>query len=52
MQNLSSQKQNKSKVTITKHLMEKGETGPLYAAVAGYTMDTFASPALSGFSTF
>ena len=37
---------------ITKHLIGKGNTWPLYASVAAYTMNTFASKALQGFTPF
>ena len=37
---------------IAKHLTGKGEEWPLYATVAVYALNTFASPALSGFSLF
>ena len=37
---------------ITKHLIGKGNTWPLYASVAAYAMNTFASKALQGFTPF
>ena len=37
---------------ITKHLIGKGTTRPLYASVAAYAMNTFASKALQGFTPF
>ena len=37
---------------INKHLMQKGASWPLYAAVSVYTMNTFASTALQGLSPF
>ena len=37
---------------IKKHLIGKGTTWPLYASVAAYTMNTFASKALQGFTPF
>ena len=37
---------------ITKHLIGKGNMWPLYASVAAYTMNTFASKALQGFTPF
>ena len=37
---------------ITKHLIGKGTTWPLYASVAAYAMNTFASKALQGFTPF
>ena len=37
---------------INKHLMQKGASWPLYAAVSAYTMNTFASTALQGLSPF
>ena len=37
---------------ITKQLQGTGSTWPLYASVAAYTMNTFASKALQGFSPF
>ena len=37
---------------ITKHLIGKGMTWPLYASVAAYAMNTFASKALQGFTPF
>ena len=37
---------------IIKHLTRKGDTWPLYAAATAYAMNTFASLALSGFSSF
>ena len=35
---------------ITNHLIGKGETWPLYTAVAADAINTFTSPALSYFS--
>ena len=37
---------------IMKHLWDKGQMWPLFATTAAYTMNTFASEALSGFSPF
>ena len=37
---------------IVKHLWDKGQMWPLFATTAAYAMNTFASEALSGFSTF
>ena len=37
---------------IMKHLWDKGQMWPLFATVAAYAMNTFASEALSGFSQF
>ena len=37
---------------INKHLMQKGASWPLYAAVSAYTMKTFASTTLQGLSPF
>ena len=37
---------------ITKHLIGKGTMWPLYASVAVYAMNTFASKALQGFTPF
>ena len=37
---------------IVKHLWDKGQMWPLFATTASYTMNTFASEALSGFSPF
>ena len=37
---------------INKHLMQKGASWPLYAAVSTYAMNTFASTALQGLSPF
>ena len=37
---------------INKHLMQKGASWPLYAAVSAYTMSTFASTTLQGLSPF
>ena len=37
---------------IVKHLWDKGQMWPLFAMTAAYTMNTFASEALSGFSLF
>ena len=37
---------------IVKHLWDKGQMWPLFATTAAYTMDTFASEALNGFSPF
>jgi hypothetical protein len=37
---------------ITKHLKDKGQNWPLYAATAAYAMNTFASDALAGYSPF
>ena len=37
---------------IMKHLWDKGQMWPLYATMAVYAMNTFASEALSGFSPF
>ena len=34
---------------IVKHLWDKGQMWPLFATTAAYTMNTFASEALSGF---
>ena len=34
---------------IVKHLWDKGQMWPLFATTAVYTMNTFASEALSGF---
>ena len=38
--------------TIMKHLWDKGQMWPLFATTATYTMNTFASEALSGLSPF
>ena len=35
---------------IVKHLWDKGQMWPLFATTAAYTMNTFTSEALSGFS--
>ena len=35
---------------IVKHLWDKGQMWPLFATMAAYAMNTFASEALSGFS--
>ena len=35
-----------------KHLWDKGQMWPLFATTAAYTMNTFASEALSGLSPF
>ena len=40
-----------SDITV-KHLWDKGQMWPLFATTAVYTMNTFASEALSGFSSF
>ena len=37
---------------IVKHLWDKGQMWPLFAATAAYAVNTFASEALSGFSPF
>ena len=37
---------------IVKHLWDKGQMWPSFATTAAYTMNTFASEALSGFSPF
>ena len=37
---------------ITKHLIGKGRTWPLYASVAAYAMNTFALKTLQGFTPF
>ena len=37
---------------INKHLMQKGASWPLYAAVSAYATNTFASTALQGLSPF
>ena len=37
---------------IVKHLWDKGQMWPLFAATAAYAMNTFASEALNGFSPF
>ena len=37
---------------INKHLMQKGASWPLYAAVSAYAMNTFMSTALQGLSLF
>ena len=37
---------------INKHLMQKGASWPLYAAVSAYAMNTFTSTALQGLSPF
>ena len=37
---------------IVEHLWDKGQMWPLFATTAAYTMNTFASEALSGFSPF
>ena len=37
---------------INKHLLNKGESWPLYAAVSVYAMNAFASTALQGLSPF
>ena len=37
---------------INKHLMQKGASWPLYAAVSAYAMNTFASTALQGLFPF
>ena len=37
---------------INKHLVGKGNTWPLYAAISAYAMNTFASVALDGLSPF
>ena len=37
---------------INKHLMQKGASWPLYAAVSTYAMNTFVSTALQGISPF
>ena len=37
---------------IMKHLLDKGQMWPLFATTAAYTMNTFASEALSGLSPF
>ena len=37
---------------IMKHLWDKGQMWPLFATTAAYTMNTFASEALSGLSSF
>ena len=40
-----------SEITV-KHLWDKGQMCPLFATTTAYTMNTFASEALSGFSPF
>ena len=40
-----------SKIMV-KHLWDKGQVWPLFATTAAYTMNTFESEALSGFSPF
>ena len=37
---------------IVKHLWDKGQMWPLFATTAAYAMNTFASEALSSFSSF
>ena len=37
---------------IVKHFWDKGQMWPLFATTAAYTMNTFASEALNGFSLF
>ena len=37
---------------IAKHLWDKGQMWPLFAATAAYAMNTFASKTFSGFSPF
>ena len=37
---------------IAKHLWDKGQMWPLFAATAAYAMNMFASEALSGFLPF
>ena len=37
---------------INKHLMQKGASWPLYAAISAYAMNTFVSTALQGLSPF
>ena len=37
---------------IMKHLWDKGQMWPLFTTTAAYTMNTFASEALSGLSPF
>ena len=37
---------------IMKHLWDKGQMWPLFATMAAYAMNTFASEALSGLSPF
>ena len=37
---------------IVKHVWDKGQMWPFFATTAAYTMNTFASEALSGFSPF
>ena len=37
---------------IVKHLLDKGQMWPLFATTAAYSMNTFASEALGGFSLF
>ena len=37
---------------IVKHLWDKGQMWPLFVTTAAYTMNTFASEALSSFSPF
>ena len=37
---------------IVKHLWDKGQMWPLFATTTAYSMNTFASEALSGFSPF
>ena len=37
---------------IVKHLLDKGQMGPLFATTAAYAMNMFASEALSGFLPF
>ena len=37
---------------IMRHLWDKGQMWPLFATMAAYAMNTFASEALSGFSPF
>ena len=37
---------------IVKHLWDKGQMWPLFATIATYAMNTFASEAFNGFSPF
>ena len=41
-----------TKITIVKHLWDKGQMWPLFATTAANAMNTFASEALSSFSPF
>ena len=38
--------------SIVKHLLDKGQMWPLFVTTAAYTMNTFASESLNGFSPF